>query len=58
MNVNFDLKDLVYLAFKRPEKVVKIIGDNFNVEMDDFYKNNNRLYRLIRVPDDGLYEEI
>jgi len=33
-NVNFDLKDLVYLVFKRPEKAVELVNDNFNIEMN------------------------
>jgi len=34
-NINFDLKDLVYLIFKRPEKAVELVNDNFNTEIDD-----------------------
>lgn len=34
-NVNFNLKDLVYLVFKRPEKAVDLVNENFSIEMGD-----------------------
>ena len=34
--VNFDLKDIVYLVFKSPEKVADLVSENFNTEMDSY----------------------
>lgn len=35
-NVNLDLKDLVYLVFKRPERAAELVNDNFNIEADGY----------------------
>lgn len=40
-NINFDIKDLVYLAFKRPEKVADLISENFSIDMTDVIDVNN-----------------
>lgn len=34
-NISFDLKDLVYLVFKRPEKAVELVNDNFSIEIGE-----------------------
>lgn len=34
-NINMDLKDLVYLVFKNPEKAANIVSENFNSEMEN-----------------------
>jgi len=31
-NVNLDLKDLVYLVFKSPEKAAQLVNENFSSE--------------------------
>ena len=33
--VDFDLKDLVYLIFRRPEKAVDLVNENFQIEMTE-----------------------
>lgn len=33
--INFDLKDLVYLIFKRPDKAAELVIENFGVEIDN-----------------------
>lgn len=34
-NVNLDLKDLVYLVFKSPEKAAQLVNENFSSEVED-----------------------
>jgi len=39
--INIDLKDLVHLAFKRPEKVIDLIYENFSIDMNSNNENEN-----------------
>jgi prephenate dehydrogenase len=52
--VTLDLKDLVYLAFKRPEIVAKIINKNFAIEMDEKFKKKIQELRNAVKDDDFL----
>lgn len=53
--VTLDLKDLVYLAFKRPEIVAKIINKNF--AMDEKFKKKIQELRNA-VKDDGFLNDL
>ncbi len=55
--VTLDLKDLVYLAFKRPEIIAKIINKNFAIEMDEKFKKKIQELRNA-AKDDGFLNDL
>lgn len=57
--VILDLKDLVYLAFKRPEMVAKLINKNFSVETNEKEKFNRKIQELREaVKDDRFINDL